>query len=153
MLYHHAFCYEDEVSSTSHVDTHLPKLKNYHLELALNSLNWPIVFFRSCLFEEKIRWQDVYPCKEGIHLRELTEFLNLEKEMEETLVTKSFWAGSLRVQDFDTFTTKIREQKRSSHWTSGEHYTIWKAFKSIGTKLPTFFNYTITRTHGALSAQ
>jgi len=73
--------------------------------------------------------------------------------MEEPMVTKSLWARSLLVQDFDIFTTKIREQKRSSHWTSGECYTVWKAAKSIGTKLPTFSIDTITRSRGALSAQ
>lgn len=138
MLYHHAFRCGDEVSSTFPC-RHTPgKLKKYHLDLTISSLNWRIVFFETCLFEEKSRWQYAYPCKKSIHLRVLTEFLNLQKEMEKTLVTKYFWARSLRVQDFDIFTTKIREQKRSSHWTSGERYTIWKAFKSIGTKLPTF---------------
>lgn len=39
----------------SHVDAKLTKLKKYHLELVLNNLNRPIIFFTVRIFKEKLK--------------------------------------------------------------------------------------------------
>lgn len=115
-----------------YVVTCLPKLKRQHFELAFSGLNWPIVFLRAYLLEEKDEMTMHIPVWEGIHLREIIELRIRDGRSlsNETLLSQKPVSSGFR-----NFQDRNKRTKPQRSVNSEVLHTIWRSSKSTETEL------------------